>query len=443
MSVTWHPVSAATAEPAVGLDEIIRQLRQQAEALHALQTDQILGLLGQLRGVLDDPRHEVHQRLRPLGLSFLLRWLEPERLAAQLDLAMRGARQYLDEFLPATTDRARTTAVGDRLLHAQPRGLVVHWIAGNVPLLGMFSLVQAWLTKNVSLIKAPAEWPDLIPALLDTLSQVTYRSADGRVVSGSVLARGAAALYVDRDDRAAQETLSLAADARIAWGGRDAIETIQALPKRLGAEDILFGPRYSYMVIGKECLAEGSGVTELATRAAFDLCLFDQQGCNSPHTILVERGGEVSPERFAALLAEAMARVCAMLPKVHGGPHEASRILTLRATYDVRGGAHYPAGLEWTVLYGEDEEGLAEACGGRVAFVRPIADAMAAAAFASHRTQSVGLAMEPGRRLAFAEQATQRGVERCPPVGQMSHYESPWDGGFLMDRLVRWVTTYA
>lgn len=436
--MTWHPLSATATEPAVGLDELIQRLRRQGEAIHALQSDHILGLLGELRRVLADERHELHQRLRPLGLPFLLRWLEPEHLAAQLDLAMRGTRRYLDGFLapmPGSKDAAR-------LLHAQPRGLVVHWIAGNVPLLGVFSLVQAWLTKNVSLIKAPAEWPDIIPALLEALAQVWYRAADGRVVSGSMLSRGAAALYVDRDDRATQETLSLAADARVAWGGREAIEAIQALPKALGAEDILFGPKYSYMVIGRECLVEGPGLTEVVTRAALDVSMFDQQGCNSPHTLFVERGGEVSPERFAALLAEAMARVGVMIPSGASASGDVSRILTLRATYDVRGVAHYPPGPEWTVLYGKEDQGLAEACGGRVVFVRPIADAMDAARLASRRTQSVGVAMEPARRIAFAERATRQGAERCPPVGEMSHYESPWDGVFMMDRLVRWVTTY-
>ncbi len=428
-----HALSQATTERELALDELIQELRRHADAVHALESDQILGLLGELRRVLADPAHPLHQQLRPLGLPFLLRWLAPERLAAQLDLAMHGTRRYLDAFLPS----------GDRLLHAQPRGLVVHWIAGNVPLLGVFSLVQAWLTKNVSLIKVPADWPGVIPALLDTLSQVTYLAADGRATSGVALARGAAALYVDRDDRAAQETLSLAADARVAWGGREAIEAIQALPKVPGVEDILFGPKYSYMVIGRERLAAGAGVLDLATRAAFDVCLFDQQGCNSPHTIFVERGGAVSPREFAARLAEAMERVCATIPKAPPSPQDVSRLLTLRATYDVRGLAHYSPGPEWTVLYGEDDEGLAEACGGRVAFVRPIADAMDAAELASRRTQSIGVALDHSRRIAFAERATWGGAERCPPVGEMSHYESPWDGVFMMDRLVRWVTTYA
>jgi hypothetical protein len=27
-------------------------------------------------------------------------------------------------------------------------------------------------------------------------------------------------------------------------------------------------------------------------------------------------------------------------------------------------------------------------------------------------------------------------------MGDMSTYENPWDGMFVMDRLVRWVTTY-
>jgi hypothetical protein len=61
--------------------------------------------------------------------------------------------------------------------------------------------------------------------------------------------------------------------------------------------------------------------------------------------------------------------------------------------------------------------------------------------FCSSNTQTAGLAVNQ-RRQALADALTARGVERCPDVGTMRIYETPWDGLFPMERLVRWVSTY-
>ena len=34
---------------------------------------------------------------------------------------------------------------------------------------------------------------------------------------------------------------------------------------------------------------------------------------------------------------------------------------------------------------------------------------------------------------------TFNGIDRCPRFGNMTLYESPWDGMFPVDRLVRWI----
>jgi len=52
------------------------------------------------------------------------------------NLAFRGNRNFLDDFISINESESK--------LKAQPRGIVSHWIAGNVPMLGMLSLVQGW-----------------------------------------------------------------------------------------------------------------------------------------------------------------------------------------------------------------------------------------------------------------------------------------------------------
>ena len=51
--------------------------------------------------------------------------------------------------------------------------------------------------------------------------------------------------------------------------------------------------------------------------------------------------------------------------------------------------------------------------------------------------------MDKEKRIEVLDKVTLFGGDRLPPIGEMSYFESPWDGMFPLDRLVRWVSTYA
>lgn len=56
--------------------------------------------------------------------------------------------------------------------------------------------------------------------------------------------------------------------------------------------------------------------------------------------------------------------------------------------------------------------------------------------------QTIGIAAPVEKAMAFASKATERGVARCPLIGRMLNFEMPWDGIFLIDRLVKWNTLF-
>ena len=104
----------------------------------------------------------------------------------------------------------------------------------------------------------------------------------------------------------------------------------------------------------------------------------------------------------------------------------------------MRAQAFYPSGIDWTVVYSDDDVDLAVPCFNRTVFVRPVDDVMRLDQYCSHLIQSVGTALCPERKLDFARRVTAQGVDRCPDIGAMTLYEVPWDGMFVMDRFVRW-----
>ena len=321
-----------------------------------------------------------------------------------------------------------------------PRGLMTHWLAGNVPALGLISLVQGVLTKNANVVKLPRRNGFVLPALFRRLCDFdpagplsAGRSPLGRALSETVLF-----VYGDPGDEDAQLALSRESDVRVAWGGAGALEAIGRLARRPGSEDVFFGPGHSLAVIGREALSP-DGLEKLADQLAVDASVFDQRGCNSAQAVFVESGGAVAPLDFARALGAAMARVLKRFPKEPVGAAEAYAVAAVRSEYMMTGEVISSAGTEWTVVY-SDAGGPIRPSGSRVVFVRPVGDVMDIARFLSPGVQTVGLALDEPRRTAFADLAAKAGVSRIVPLGTMSLYDHPWDGVFPVERFVRWVS---
>jgi len=425
-----------------GLEPLITRLRAAQQRLRAIPFDDLLGLCDAAARNWTQSDHPLADFIRRNHLGFLPLWLRRANLQTLAQRSLRDRPDALDRFVPLDD----TSSVGvppanprTLMIRAQPRGLVVHWVAGNVPVLGMLSLVQSTLCKNANLIKVSHKRPGMLPYLLAAFSEVTYTNSQGQTLSGRLLTDTMAVVYADRQDQAAAEELSRVADVRVAWGGREAVEAIINLPRRYGTEDIVFGPKLSLAIVAAERLADPDLARRTAAAIAADACAFDQQGCNSPHTVFVERGGPIAPAEFARFLGEAMEAQCRRGPLAEVDPAEAMNVLAVRTEYAMRGTAHHSRDIQWAVVYSDEDRGLAEPCYLRTLFVRPIDDIFEVTAFCSSNTQTAGLAVDE-RRLALADALTTRGVERCPAVGAMRIYDVPWDGLFAMDRLVRWVS---
>ena len=95
--------------------------------------------------------------------------------------------------------------------------------------------------------------------------------------------------------------------------------------------------------------------------------------------------------------------------------------------------------MSWTVLFDPDIQ-LASPVYSRVLFVHEVDSIMDAVAEIQPYIQSIGIEVSSDKAVTFANAATAKGVARLPKIGRMLNFEMPWDGMFLIDRLVRWNT---
>lgn len=410
------------------VEALVRSVRSGQDWLVEQPIDALIGLLG---ATADQWRQEaLTQRLPDLG--FLANWCHPDRLRLYTDFSLRGARSHVDGFriIPGQPQK---------LLRAQPRGLVVHWLSGNVPFLGMLTLVQSILTKNANILKAATAHTEAVPRLLDMIGNTHFTTPGRHRVDGADVLRSIAVVHYghDRSDIAAR--LSAGADARIAWGGAAAVRAVASLPRSTTCEDLIFGPKLSFMTIGADALNSERAAQRLAKRAATDASVFEQTACASPHDVFVESGGQVSPFNFAEMLATEMEKALVRLPKDTSSGKWANQVRSSRAIHEFIGTIWASHNADWTVLF-DDHVQLSAPTYSRVITVRPVEDIMETVEFATSEIQTIGLALSGPRRLDYADRVTRRGVERCPEIGNMTHFDTPWDGLIPMERLVRWTT---
>jgi hypothetical protein len=339
-----------------------------------------------------------------------------------------GDPLVLDGFRPEPRGGGLRAAFGPRLS--------VHVFSGNVPGVAVTSIIRSLLVKSATLGKAAIGEP-LLAALF----------ARGIAEADPELGACLAVTYWPGGDEAMERAALEHADAVIVYGGAEAVASIRSRTPA-SARFLGYGPRVSLGVITREALA-GDGARPAARAAAMDASTFDQQGCVSPHVFYVEAGGDLTPDAWAGLLADAMAAVEAELPRGTLAPGESSAIRQARgeAEFLAAGTAgvrlHASAeGTAWTVIY-DPRPGFVPSCLNRLVRVKPVATAEEAGSELAPLAgvlQTVGVAASPERTARIAAALAGHGVSRVARVGEMA-WPPPWwrhDGHPPLGELVRW-----
>ena len=413
------------------ITEVINDLNINKEWLARQPVEALIGIINKASKIWQDPNFELGD-FREKGLGFLINWCKSSNLRELADSSLYNRRQTLDTFcnIPGYTNR--------QIKHI-PQGMTVHWLSGNVPVLGMLILVQSIITKNLNLLKAASTYTDSMPLLLRCFKDISYITPGGYELKGEDLLKTISVVHYGHNDLDVANIVSKAADVRIAWGGADAIHHVQNLQKKWNSQDIMFGPRLSFMAISAESISSPRKARKILRRAATDCSVFDQTACASPHTIFVEKNSHISPKDFAEMLSLEMEKASVRIPVDSKSPETNDQIITIRAVYDFMGEVWAPSNTNWTVLY-DEEKGLAKPTYSRVITIKPVDSILETIDYIDESIQTIGLGAEKEKRLDFAELAVARGVDRCPDIGSMTNFEMPWDGVNVIDRLVRRVT---
>jgi acyl-CoA reductase LuxC len=299
-----------------------------------------------------------------------------------------------------------------------------HVIPGNIPGLAALPIFVSLAFKSVVLVK-PAGGDPITPALIaSSIAEVDEALAQCVLV---VNWRGG--------DREIEDVGLGYADLVVASGSDQAIAAIADSTRR---RFIGHGHRISFALIGKERLSDREAARVLAERLAYDVSLWDQQGCLSPQLCYVESGGAVDPAAFAKLLAESLAECARGLPARHLTLEEKADVLRFREEAEWRrvGGeaaAVYasPGSADWSISIEHDAE-FSPTCLNRCIRLKVI-DTLATIppALAAHRRhlEATGIAVGADHVDALVEMLAACGVHRVCPIGAMQQPPLSWPQG--------------
>lgn len=415
-------MSAVCDETAMGggqsTADALRELQQRRPQAVELPFSERLEALEGLSTALLRRETGVEPLLQQAGVAFVAGFLQASNLRELVgrEIADPGA---LERYVPVGSRKS---------LRLLPRGLVAHWLAGNVPLLGVLSWALSALVGNVNVVRLSTRQEDLMSPLLRTLSEQSE--------AGRQLARETVVLRFPREDTAAHERMSSAADGRVAWGGREAIEMVRSLPARWDCEDVVLGPRISLAVVDPEAVT-ASALSRLVT----DVIYFDQFACSSPQVLFVKgRRSDRPVQRFVDELAREFDNQCSRVRRHPLDFSETYQIELDRARVLLGGGAlRRDCETQWTLSF-VDEPRSDVRCANRFLQVAPFDDVEELYRYIPANVQTVVTLLTGGDFGTFTEGAARRGVCRFPAPGEGNHFELPWDGAPLVARLLRWVT---
>lgn len=373
---------------------------------------------------LDDPKLNKYKQQ---GLSFLVKWCSEKNLLKLLNESLLGDYTYLDGF--------QKSSINDYTqIRCTPKGIVSHWVAGNVPLLSMLILVQSIITKNKNIVKLSAQTENTLIHLLEPLNKIKIKYL-GKTYSGKRILQSCVICSFSRNDINENKLISKVADVKISWGGGNSMEAIKKLPSKTNCHNILFGPKTSFSIVSQDYLDFNNNYKRFFLKMARDISSFEQKACSSPHTIFY-KGTQI--DDFCSKLADALDVTLNIIPKIHV-ENEYSNVLDAIEMGEFTGKIWKNKNNDWVIIK-NDNFMLELPVFSRVIFVKQSNDLKSIYPLIHDEVQTISLGLLGEEKINIANDLSNLGVIRFPDPGLMTNFDNPWDGKLVISELVKFST---
>jgi hypothetical protein len=442
-------VSFSTPDLTRHLDALTLSTPSSMADLYAIKLDEIFTFLGKLGERLHptDNRHlqdsfELSRATSGLSDSILRHHYDsiPDFFRPDVvrDLAERLVGiDYLEGWVPQPQTTQQDTRLSIRAFGAR----AVHIIAGNVPVVGVTTVIRNAVTRSDAIIKTPSNDPLTTAAVVRTMIDMAPDHPITRHVSVAYWKGGDARIEALLYDPRRIEKI-------VAWGGFAGIKHLTQYLQP-GLDLITLDPKHSATIIGPEAFADDATLSGVATRLALDVGVLNQEGCVNARVVYVQSGTDEAGIERANRLGQRLFDALQSLPDHLSTPHKAFDP-ELKAELD----ALSFVADEFRLFGGRRNEGavivsqsdapvdFARMLACRVANIVPIDDVETAVRSVNSYTQTIGIFPET-LKTALRDRLVFQGAQRLVSLGgaaTLMRTPQPQDGIEPLRRSVKWIT---
>ncbi len=391
--------------------------------LQNTEVEKILNSLDKFSKKILTSKNFLGNKYRGYGLPFIAEWCKKENLKKIL-VSSFGSLDNLDGL------KKNSELKNYKIL---PKGLVVHWVAGNVPTLGFLSLILGLITKNKNIIRLPLFSKKILEDLLNNFKKVDQTSKE--------ICKNILILRYDKKDIEISKKLSLIADARIIWGSDETCKNIKSLETKLGCEDLIFSNKVSLIIMDQDTLKKKS--LEHFKKISRDILVFDQKACASPHTIFLEKASKNQISNFCRNLSKFLKQNYKKYQFAPVTSQKKVQILNLRLDYSVKHKVYSDhTDLNSTVL-SDNKINLGPYIQNGTVFVRKLPSVNQIRNNFPKNIQTLGVSKKSKSLIPYIFELQKLGLARIRPLGKMTSFESIWDGMNIPLKLTKFCTIYS
>jgi len=315
----------------------------------------------------------------------------------------------------------------------------VHIIAGNVPIVGVATIVRNALTRSDAIIKAPSNDPLTTTAVARTMIDME---------PDHPLTKHLTVAYWKGGDEEFEEQLYQPRNVEkiIAWGGFSSIKHISGYLQP-GIDLITLDPKQSGTIIGPEAFEGSDRMKSVAEKAALDVGIFNQEGCVNARVIYLVCGTDDQGLETAKTFGELLFQAIQALPETLSTAHrnfdpalkdELDALKFVADEYTVFGGK----GSEGAVIVSHESEAVdfARDLACRVANIVPIDSVDTAVKSVNAYTQTIGIYPD-SLKTSLRDRLAYQGGQRLVSLGGATNMPSdaPQDGMETMRRMCKWI----
>lgn len=316
----------------------------------------------------------------------------------------------------------------------------VHVIAGNVPAIGVMTIVRNAFTRSDAIIKSPSNDPLTALAVARTMIDMAPDHPLTRHLS--------VAYWKGGDDRVESYLYDpMRIEKLVAWGGLASIRHITRYLQP-GIDLITLDPKHSATIIGREAFADEATLAAVAVRLAVDIGMMNQEACMNARVVYVESGTDAAGLARINRLGEMTYRALRALPEHVSTPHkrfhpelrdELDALQFVEDEYRLIGGGDDGGAIIVSQHDMPVDFSAMLAC--RVGNLVPLDNAEQAVRYVNAYTQTIGIwpdTLKRKLRNALAWQGTQRLVS-LGGTYVLGSPATPQDGIEPVRRMCKWI----